>query len=111
MRRSHSEGGKSVSQVASPVIRCCFQVCMARSAKFRRWLCGRTPWKVMLYFRKDFFKRSKHSLLMMWRSGVYLLSLSQSNQFFQVSAIDLAYHFFCGIDMTALESQSQELNT
>ena len=42
--RSHSETGKSGSQVARPALKWFFQVWIARSAALRRWTWGGTNW-------------------------------------------------------------------
>ena len=60
----------------------------------------------MLYFQNEFFKRYENLLLMVWKSGVYMFSLSRQKQNCQASVIDLACQFFNGTDMKAFESSS-----
>ena len=40
INRSHSQRGKDGSHVANPALKCDLKVCMARSAKFVRCICG-----------------------------------------------------------------------
>ena len=71
MRRSHLVRGNLELQVARPEQKWFFQAWMALSAALRRWLCGRTRWKAMLYFLKAFLSSPDHSLSRMWSSGAY----------------------------------------
>ena len=52
-------------------MKCAFHVWMARSAAFRRWICGGTRWKETLYLVKACLISLEHSLSMMCRCGAY----------------------------------------
>ena len=67
---SHSAAGKLGSTEHSPAMKCALNVCIVCSAALRRWRCGGTSWKMMLYFLSAYFIILDASLSKIWILGV-----------------------------------------
>ena len=101
---SHWDKGKSGSTKASPALKYCLKVWIARYAKFIQWACGETRWCLILFFNSAFFKSLETSLSITHVVGLIAVDSKFLLSFSQAAVIFPAFRFFKDCAKIALAS-------